>query len=120
MPEPTSSALAAAWLAVTKYLLPALPGAMGSAVALKFLGDGLNWWQKLSSFAAGLTCAVYVAPFLIEWFAVSGSRTHSGIEFLVGLFGLATCREVFKEINEADIIGSLKRRYLGGSNDPAN
>jgi hypothetical protein len=119
MAEPTST-LAAVWLGVTKYLLPLLPGAVGSAVALKFLGDGLNWWQKLSSFAAGLACAVYIAPVLIEWFAITGARTHSGIEFLVGLFALATAREVFKEINEADIIGTLKRRYLGAKNDSTN
>ena len=119
MAEPTST-LAAVWLGVTKYLLPLLPGAVGSAVALKFLGDGLNWWQKLSSFAAGLACAVYIAPVLIEWFTITGARTHSGIEFLVGLFALATAREVFKEINEADIIGALKRRYLGASNDSTN
>ncbi|MFJ2989941.1 holin [Collimonas sp. NPDC087041] len=119
MPEPTSFA-AGTWLAVTKFLLPLLPGAVGSAVALKFLGEGLSWWQKLSSFAAGLACAIYIAPVLIEWFAITGSRTHSGIEFLVGLFALATARELFKEINEADIIGALKRRYLGEKNDPAN
>ncbi|AMP13688.1 hypothetical protein CPter291_1414 [Collimonas pratensis] len=107
-------------LAILKYLLPLLPGAVGSAVALKFLGDGLNWWQKLSSFVAGLACAVYIAPILIEWFVITGSRTHSGIEFLVGLFALATARELFKEINEADIIGALKRRFLGVNNDPAN
>lgn len=119
MPEPTSI-FAAFWLAVTKYLLPLLPGAMGSAVALKFLGDGLNWWQKLSSFVAGLMCAIYIAPVMIEWFAITGSRSHSGIEFLVGLFALATCRELFKEINDADLIGSFKQRFLGRKNDPAN
>lgn len=119
MPEPTST-FAAMWLAIVKYLLPLLPGAVGSAIALKFLGEGLNWWQKLSSFAAGLACAVYIAPILIEWFAITGSRTHSGIEFLVGLFALATARELFKEINEADIIGTLKRRFLGVNNDPAS
>lgn len=119
MAEPTST-LVAMWLALVKCVVPLLPGAVGSAVALKFLGDGLNWWQKLSSFSAGLACAVYIAPVLIEWFAITGSRTHSGIEFLVGLFALAVAREVFKEINEADFIGALKRRYLGAKDDPTN
>ncbi len=49
-----------------KHLLPLLTGAMGAVVALKFLGEGLNWWQKLSSFHAGLICAVYVAPVVID------------------------------------------------------
>ena len=119
MPEPTST-FAAMWLAIVKFLVPLLPGAVGSAVSLKFLGDGLNWWQKLSSFAVGMTCVIYVAPVLIDWFAITGSRIHSGIDFLVGLFALATCRELFKEINDADIIGALKRRFLGEKNDPTN
>lgn len=119
MAEPTSTFVAMC-IAVLKYLLPLLPGAVGSAIALKFLGDGLNWWQKGSSFAVGLSCAIYVSPIVINWFALTGEQTHSGIEFLVGLFALATCREVFKEINEADIIGTLKRRFLGAKNDPTN
>lgn len=100
-----------------KYVLPLLPGAMGAVVALKFLGDGLNWWQKLSSFSAGLLCAVYVAPVVIDWFDISGVRITAGIEFLVGLFSLAIVREIFNEINNADIIDAIKRRYLGAKHD---
>lgn len=101
------------WAAIIKYVLSLLPSAMGSVVALKFLGDGLRWWQKISSFIVGLICASYIAPLLTEWFSISGNHSHTGIEFLVGLFGMATIREIFKEINEADIIGAIKRRYLG-------
>ena len=100
-----------------KHLLPLLPGAMGAVVALKFLGEGLNWWQKLSSFLAGLVCAVYVAPVVIDWFDISGVRITAGIEFLVGLFSLAISREIFNEINNADLITAIKRRYLGDKHD---
>ncbi len=108
MPETTP-----VFSALLKHVLPLLPGAMGAAVALKFLGDGLNWWQKITSFHAGLICAVYVAPIVIDWLDISGVRISAGIEFLVGLFSLAISREMFNEINNADIINAIKRKYLG-------
>jgi hypothetical protein len=96
-----------------KHLLLLLPGAMGAVVALKFLGEGLCWWQKLSNFLAGLSCAVYVAPVVVDWLDIINVRFVAGIEFLVGLFGLAIAREIFSEINDADILDAIKRKYLG-------
>lgn len=112
MAEPVST-FGAIVTAIIKYALAFLPGAAGAAVSLKFLGNGLSVSQKLVSFLTGFACAIFIAPALIEFFEIGGSRVHSGVEFLVGLFALATCRELFTEINSADIIGALKRRYLG-------
>lgn len=109
MTEPVSSLLAAVGKAAVEYL----PGAAGAALSLKFLGGALGIGQKVTSFAVGLTCAVYLAPAAIDLFDIKGERVHAGIQFLVGLFALATCRELFVEINSADLIGSLKRRFLG-------
>ena len=114
MAEPATT-LAAILAALGKAALSYLPGAAGAAVSLKFLGAGLSRSQRLISFVAGFVCAIYVAPAVIELFNITGARVHSGIEFLVGLFGLAVCRELFAEINSADIIGALKRKYLGGA-----
>lgn len=116
MAEPVAT-LSAIVAALLKAAISYLPGAAGAAVSLKFLGADLNKSQKLVSFAVGFACAIYVAPALIEYFHIGGDRVHSGIEFLVGLFALATCRELFTEINDADIIGTIKRRYFGGSAD---
>jgi hypothetical protein len=113
MAEPATT-ITAIFAALVKAAISYLPGAAGAAVSLKFLGGELSRSQKLMSFAVGFACAVYVAPALIEMFSIEGSRVHSGIEFLVGLFGLATARELMTEINDADIIGTLKRRYFGG------
>jgi len=113
MAEPVAT-ISAILTALAKAAFGYLPGAAGAAVSLKFLGDGLNASQKLISFAVGFACAVFIAPAVIEFFDIHGPRVHSGVEFLVGLFALATCRELFTEINQADIIGSLKRRYFGG------
>jgi hypothetical protein len=113
MAEPVTT-LAAILASLIKAALACLPGAAGAAVSLKFLGDSLTLSQKLISFLIGFACAIFIGPALIEFFNISGDRVHSGVEFLVGLFALATCRELFTEINSADIIGALKRRYLGG------
>lgn len=113
MAEPVAT-LAAILSALAKAAISYLPGAAGAAVSLKFLGGELSRSQKLISFAAGFACAVYVAPAVIDMFSIEGARVHSGIEFLTGLFSMAICRELFTEINDADIIGAIKRRYLGG------
>jgi hypothetical protein len=114
MAEPVAT-LAAIGAGIAKAALGSLPGAAGAAVSLKFLGGELSRSQRLISFIAGFACAIYVAPAVIDLFNISGARVHSGIEFLVGLFGLAVCRELFTEINSADIIGTIKRRYFGGA-----
>ncbi|MGV7210508.1 holin [Oxalobacteraceae bacterium A2-2] len=110
MSEPVTVTAAAVAAAFREYL----PGAMGAALALKFLGPALTVRQRITSFAAGLVCAAYLAPAVIEFFHIEGNRVHAGIQFLFGLFAMATARELFVEINNADLIGALKRRFLGG------
>lgn len=112
MTEPITTATALL-ATLAKTAIEYLPGAAGAALSLKFLGGELGFSQKLTSFAVGFTCAVYVVPAAIDLFGIQGERIHAGIQFLVGLFALATCRELFVEINNADLIGSLKRRFLG-------
>lgn len=108
------TALSIAWALVLKHVIPLLPGAVGAVIALKFLGEGLSISQRVTSFGSGMMCVIFVAPALIEMFEVHTPNTQNLIAFLTGLFGLAVCREVFKEINDADLIGSIKRHYLGG------
>jgi hypothetical protein len=96
-----------------KAIAAYLPGAAGAAISLKFLGGDLSPSQRLFSFAIGFACAIYVAPAMIDYFDIPGARVHSGIEFLVGLFALATCRELFNEFNNGGLIATIKRRYFG-------
>lgn len=110
MAEPTTSALAAAGALLTKIV----PGAIGSMFALKFIGDGLTKRQKIASFAAGVAVAYYGGPFVIWLFSIPVGGPQQAIGFFVGLFGLAITKELFKEINNADFLGALKRRFLGG------
>ena len=105
------------WALVLKHIIPLLPGAVGAVIALKFLGEGLSISQRVTAFSIGMVCVIYVAPALIEMFAVTTPNSQNLVAFLTGLFGLAVTREVFKEINDADIVGSLKRHYLGGGKE---
>lgn len=110
MAEPTTSVLAAAGALLAKVV----PGAVGSLIALRFIGDGLSGRQKAVSFASGAAVSYFIGPLIVAWFGISDNGAQQAIGFLVGLFGLAITKELFKEINNADFIGALKRRFLGG------
>ncbi|VVE82582.1 holin [Pandoraea sputorum] len=110
MAEPTSGAVAAAVAVVVKVL----PGAIGSLIALRFIGEGLTRKQKAMSFAAGAAMSYYLSPLVVMYFAITDAGAQQAFGFLMGLFGLALAKEVFKEINDADLIGALKRRLSGG------
>ncbi|UQP01399.1 holin [Burkholderia multivorans] len=110
MAEPTTSAVAAAGALLVKIV----PGAVGSLIALRFIGDGLTGRQKAVSFVAGAAVSYFVGPLIVTWFAITDNGAQQAIGFLVGLFGLAITKELFKEINNADFIGALKRRIFGG------
>ncbi len=110
MAEPTTTFAAAAGAILAKVL----PGAVGSLIALGFIGEGLSWRQKAISFASGVAVAYYVGPLVILLAHITEDSQKLGTGFLVGLFGLAVTKELFKEINSADLIGAIKRRFLGG------
>ncbi|MBI0325556.1 holin [Burkholderia plantarii] len=109
MAEPTTSVAAG----IGAILVKVFPGALGSLVSLWFVGEGLGWKQRAMSFAAGVVTAYYIGP-LVIWFAHATEDSQKmGVGFAVGLFGLAITKELFKEINNADLIGTLKRRFFG-------
>ncbi|KUZ35284.1 hypothetical protein [Burkholderia territorii] len=110
MAEPTTSVVAAAGALLIKII----PGAIGSLIALRFIGDGLTGRQKAVSFVAGAAVSYFIGPAIVTWFAITDGGAQQAIGFLVGLFGLAIAKELFKEINDADFLGALKRRFFGG------
>jgi len=111
MSEPTSSAFEF-WPAIRQYILPWLPGALGSAMALKFLGEGIGYFQRLTSFCSGMIVSAYISPAALEYWGVAGEHIPNAINFAVGLFALAIVREVFKGINEGNFLGRLWDRLL--------
>ncbi|WP_237171263.1 hypothetical protein [Pandoraea pulmonicola] len=77
-------------------------------------GEGLTKKQKAMSFAAGAAMSYYLSPLVVMYFAITDAGAQQAFGFLMGLFGLALAKEVCKEINDADLIGALKRRLFGG------
>lgn len=110
MAEPATSAVAA----IAALLAKIVPGAIGSLIALRFIGDGLSGRQKAVSFVSGAAVSYFIGPLIVGWFRITDSGAQQAIGFLIGLFGLAITKELFKEINNADFIGALKRRIFGG------
>ncbi|BBO59768.1 holin [Mycoavidus sp. B2-EB] len=105
--------LAAAWESdFVAWLQLLLPSAAGSACSLKCLEASLEKWQKLYTFLIGVSCAVFIAPALVEILAITAPKIEMCINFLVGLFALAVISEIFKEIQSADFIGAIKRYLL--------
>ncbi|MCX8567248.1 MAG: hypothetical protein ON057_001975 [Glomeribacter sp. 1016415] len=94
------------------WLLLLLPSAAGAACSLKCLEGPLDKWQKLYTFLIGISCAVFIAPALVEILAITAPKIEICINFLVGLFALAVISEIFKEIQSADFIGTIKRYLL--------
>lgn len=96
-----------------QWLQPLLPGLMGAAVSMNFVGAGLPLLHRFVSLAIGTTCASYLAPGLVAWFELRGAAVQSALQFLIGLFALAIVREVFRELN-AGLVKKLRERFLGG------
>lgn len=115
MAEPTNLVTDAAGL-VAK-VIPWLPGVFGSALALKFLGDGITLWQRFTSFIAGVICTIYWSQPLIDLMGSESQPVDDAVKFAVGLFSLAVVREAFKEINKLELLQALKDRFLGAKND---
>lgn len=100
--------------ALRDILLPLIPSLAGSLVSLQFVGRGLSVYHKISSVCVGVTCAVYVAPMVIQWFGIDREELHASLQFLIGLFALAIGREIFREL-ENGLIQKIRARLLGES-----
>ncbi len=99
---------------VRDILLPLMPSFAGALVSLQFVGKGLSMVHKVSSVCVGVTCAVYVAPVLIQWCGIDQKELHASLQFLIGLFALAIGREIFREL-ENGLIQKIRARLLGGT-----
>lgn len=98
---------------IYNVLFPLVPGAIGSALALNFLKDGINRSQIVISFFVGLACAGYGAPAVCDYFKIAGDHIPALIAFFIGLFGLAIVREIFKELNDARILSRIMDKFFG-------
>jgi hypothetical protein len=109
--------IAAAWSIFTKIFLPWLPGTIGSLIALRFLGASMTNLQRVACFLIGLVCMHYAGNAIIEASNIVIPAFCDAIKFACGLFGFAVVRETFKEIEQANILQTIRDklvdRFLG-------
>lgn len=99
---------AAAWALFTKFIVPWLPGALGSAIAIWFMSKGLNLLQITVNFVIGLIILIYTAPWLIEALNAGSESAQDAIKLGTGMFGYTLAKETFKDIPNLKIISTIK------------
>lgn len=92
---------------------PEMAGIAGALVGLKFL-PGATWAERVFNLFAGILCAAFGAPGIVEWLHINNKAILMACAFLVGLFGLSLCSAVvdaIKNLQLAEIIkGWISRR----------
>ena len=105
MSEPITSLGAA-----VKLLVALIPGAFGSAIALRLNTIPLKPLDRLFSFACGVALAHYVGGAVSEYFELK-DILESTSKLVVGIFGLNLCAAITAQI--PTIIESARKRVLG-------
>lgn len=94
--------------AILKALGTAIPGILGSLVALRFLPAGATWIDRLAAFGGGYGCAVFIGPAIFGWTGLASPEIGKGIEFVLGLFGMAAVGELLRAMREVGFAGLLR------------
>lgn len=88
-------------------------GAVGAFVSLRFF-EGLNLWEKWSTFLGGWALASFLAQPLVLFLEVP-SKVESGISLLVGLFGMSLVAAIIRVIRDTKWSSIIQKR--GGGDD---
>ncbi|MCW3539340.1 holin [Burkholderia cenocepacia] len=110
MAEPTTSATTAG----VALLLKLAPGAIGSLLSLRFVGQELSFGKRVTTFVAGTVVAYFVTPLVTSRFGIGSPDLQAAMGFLVGLFGLSIVGEGFKAISSGALMSIVKNRFGGG------
>lgn len=96
-----------------------LAGALTSFASLRFF-DGLQVWEKWTTFVGGWAIAAWGAAPVTEYFELK-PRLEIGMALVLGLFGMSLTAAVVKLIKETDWGGIVRsiidRRRNGGSSN---
>jgi hypothetical protein len=103
MTEPTTAP-------ILKLLGALLPGAVGSAIALRFNTADASSRDRALAFFAGVALGHYGGSALAHLYGLDGPMADA-LRVAIGLFGLALVANVMAEIPA--LIAAARRRYLG-------
>lgn len=88
-----------------------IASAMGAFISLRFF-DGLNWWERWTTFLGGCALGSWCTSLVINALGVS-ERLEAPAAIIVGVFGMAVVSAIIKVIKDTDWIGVMKS-VLGG------
>jgi len=88
---------------VPPEIVKALPGALGSMVALRWITG--TWQQRLSAFIGGSAASYYGTSYMSGLMGTDAGFTG----FLLGLFGMALVAKLFEALQRLDIGSRLDR-----------
>jgi len=94
------------WPQLENVAYPWLAGAVGAVVGLKFVA-GATWPERAANVAAGTAVAVFVAPAVADYYALSSPVT-AGLSFTFGLFGVAIAHAIFAAIHALDLAAVIR------------
>lgn len=95
----------------------AVPGAVGSAIALRWFPG--PWPTKLAAWAAGTACAYFGAQFFAWYIPITSQAALGVMGFFCGLFGLMAIdkvQEVIKAVQASELWADVRswiRKRLG-------
>lgn len=77
------------------------PGIAGSLAALRYAGCG--WWEKLFAFGFGLSCALWVAPALVDFVGMQTETIPRLASLFAGAYGARVGDQIAEAVKRLDI-----------------
>ena len=94
-----------------------IAGGFGAFISLRFF-DGLNLWQRWSTFIGGWAMAAWWSETTAYWFEQQRPGAEVAFALLIGLFGMAISASMMKVVKDTDWIEVVKAiasmRFGGG------
>ncbi len=91
-------------------ILPALAGAVGSIVSLRWM-PGETWAARAANAGCGISAAVFVGPWACDLLEVATLRSTSGVSFSIGCFGVALADIAVRQARDLKIAELIAERF---------
>ncbi len=95
-----------------------IAGICGAFVGLCLYPEIKTAKQKIYFTACGGLSSFYAAPYLAEYFHITGDGAKTFFGFAIGIFGAAMLQAVKRAIDATDLWEVIKARFNLGKGDP--
>lgn len=92
-----------------------ITGAFAGAIAYALMQENVPVRRTLVHVFVGTVSAIFLSPWVCEFFNVTNEHGSRGVTFLFGLFGIIACRTAISwaEQYAPEALSQLIRRFLG-------